>query len=263
MDGFPADTLDLIQKTAVNASGAKDKIVVLPYPNDPLQRSVLVSPDGTFTEVEPGPAPRKVTLLSVDQVLGFCESHRDNCSVWISPSRVEIVIDDSKESRRLERAVVPLDRTIANQTLQTFLDDETELDQKSFIRVLRLKLFDCLDKEGRDAITVLRTINFSNSTTGHGVVEKSRESLGREIEAEVRSDAGEIPDELLLNIRLYEDRALQRRFTIRCALEIDSRKATFSLCPLPGQLEDAVATQMQMISEMLVDSCDRVFFGTP
>lgn len=268
MQQLQTEALKLIQDTAIASSGAKDKVQLVPVPGSKIGEFAAVKPNGEFEFCVPTrePVPRKHGLLTVGQVGTFVKYATENLDakpiVWYGTDGVHVVLNDGKTSLREDVAFVSLRRTKAHDYLIIAADNY--LPQKQFIRLLRLKLSDCLrDDEGR-LIKILRLLNFKEGQTGYGKVEQGRESMGHDIEAEVTSDMGPIPEEITLSVRLYDDVCLQSRFPIRCDIDINAREGLLSLAPMAGALEKAVEDQMTALGSLLESDCDcEVFYGKP
>jgi hypothetical protein len=265
MSIFDKETLELIQTTAVRADGAKDKVQVVALPGDPTGRYLIAKPDGTFETTEPGSAPREHMLLSVEQVAPTAAHYKDGYDpiVWYSPSGVTIVLDDSVDSRRLDVITCPLNKTPAFEFFSCKAEG-TWFEQKAFVRKLRVALADCLTETSAELLRTVRVLSFASSTTGHGKIELGRESIGRDLEAELRSDAGEIPEKVSFNVRLFNDPVLTTRRQIVCGFDIEPREGKFNLCPLAGEIDrvldeemNSLATRLEAVGEV------PLIFGTP
>lgn len=261
------ETLTLIQETAVRADGAAGKVQVLALPGEPPHVYATVGPDGVLQKHTVTPPFRNHMLRSVSEVPGFVASAKERFdskpSIWYSPIAVIVLLDDSPDLNKLGAGRVQLVHTpqfAAVLKLQT-----TRFNQKDFVRLLRTTLLGCLDDDGRQLLRVARVIDFAVNTTGRGTVERSRESIGREIEAEVRSDAGEFPEGVVLSVRVFTDPALTVTRRVSCAVEIDAKDQTFELVPLPLQCEEAIQADMDQLRGMLEAGTSDVpiFYGNP
>jgi hypothetical protein len=268
MGTLTIETLEEIQKTAVAASGAKDKLQLVPVPGSKIGEFAAVKPNGEFEMMTPEQRPpdRRHKLLSIEELSAYIEYAKGTLQatpvVYYSPDGIAVVLNDGTESLRADTATIELKPTKAHTTLKQSADKW--LQQKDFIRLLRISLADCLGEDGAQLVKVLRLVNFKGGSSGFGKVEHGRESMGKDIEDEVTSDAGPIPEQVTLLVRLYEDRGLQTRFPVRCAVEINSREALFNLSPLAGSIEAAVDEQMSAIGSLIDQATDcPVFYGTP
>lgn len=261
-----AEAIRLIQETAVKASGASGKatIIDLRDTDSGAKKFLIVKPDGSTEQVAFEPYPRTHQLGSIDQFADFVPNAEErkitaNPTIWVCSGGVKLIFDDSAGSRRECHAYVGLTATAAYAFL---LASDRRFNQKDFVKLLRYTLWECLDDAGRLGLKAIRSFSSKNFVTSHGNVEHGRQSLGKELESEIRSDAGDIPEELTLHVRLFTDRALTRRFPIKCAIDIEPAEGTFSLRPLPEQLDAAVDEQLQAIANRLAEDTELpVFYG--
>ena len=61
-----------------------------------------------------------------------------------------------------------------------------------------------------------------------------------------------MPEEIRLDIRIYDDRVLTAGRTIKCAVDYSPRTEKFRIVPLPMQVEDALVDEMLRLEEYLV-----------
>ena len=84
---------------------------------------------------------------------------------------------------------------------------------------------------------------------------RNRESLGKDIRSELRSGAGEIPEQLVLRVRIFKDPALQARRQIVCKLETDpTNGGRFALLPLAEEVDRAIDLEMADLGDLLRSS---------
>lgn len=260
-----ADALKLIQSTAQQAASAAGQLSVIELPKEP-DRYAIVSADGSFEIRDAAPPPRAHVLGSLDQVDDFVASVSERFgatpTVWYDGDGIVVVIHDTEASQRRDAAKLKFRPT--STWTELCHHAEEWLPQKEFVRFLRITLADAATDSSRQLLRVCRVIGFSNSAGVASTVEHGRQSLGRDIEQQVKSEVGDLPEEITLNVRIFDDPSLTRRFAIRCAVDVEPRNATFNLCPLPGALGDAVDEQLDLIGRELTDSVEcPVFRGKP
>jgi hypothetical protein len=145
--------------------------------------------------------------------------------------------------------VAPL---VATQSYATLMGVGAKwLSQKEFVRLLRITLADAATDSSRHLLKAARVISFSATSGGKALAEHGRQSLGRDIEEQVTSEVGDIPEEVEFSVRLFTDPGLTRRFPVRCAVDINAKDATFNLSPLAEQLDDALSQQLELIGDQL------------
>lgn len=271
------DTLRVIQQTAVQASGADGKLAVIHLANQPAGTATLVTPDGELLEHELPRPWRQHELRTVGQVQAWLEHWRQidaldsgddaedsqlvQPSVWYCETGLQIVLDDRVDSQRRDRLSCPLRYSAAFEFLQRQAE-AAPMSQKQFTAVLRTVLWDCL-QDAPQLLKMIRTLRRTGASThtahdGHG-----RSNYGADIDQAVVSEAGDLPEELTLQVRVFRDAALETRQPIRCALIVETDTMQFQLLPLAGQLDDAVAEEMQTIHKLLESCGAPAFYGTP
>lgn len=228
-----AETVELIQKTAVSASDAKGKIAIVPLDR---HTKLVVKPDGQHeTHVEP-PPPRILVAGNLAQFGPLLElaANQWGCSkptVWYDGAGVVAVLDDDKDERRENVVTCRLNQSIEWTTLGNRRDQW--YSQKDFVRYLRTVLWESLGIDRGDFLKIVRNISGGHHTEGRGQLSHTRESMGRSIEAEIRSETGsEIPDELELQVRVFEDPTIENRFTLKVGLDCSASDLKFNLFPI-------------------------------
>lgn len=264
MIGIDKETLTEIQQTAVAAEGAKGKAVIVDLPHEPKHVYGLIS-NGTFNRVTAEAGPRKVTLKSVDQIIPFSLLAKDTMdghpAIYFFEQAVVCIVDDSLGSHRLDRADVCLLKTTEFHAIE-HLGEQT-YTQKELVSLLKVSLADCKTPSVTQLVAAAKAIDFSSQSSGHKHIEHGRESIGLDIKAEVSSKAGSIPEEIELEVRVHEDRALTQRHIIHCSVEVDARGGIFRLTPLPADLLAALDREMQYLETMLRGASCPVLYGSP
>lgn len=273
--GEPA--LKFLAEQAQAAAGATGKVQVLQLPGLPEGTGFVYGPDGKIEEIAVPRPWRQHTLLSVAEIpahLAHWEKLHDSDTedaylphpaVWYCPDQVAVVLDDNPDSHRRDLITCPLEYTDAYRLLQRCADGHQRAwEQKEFIRVLRTTLWDCLGDQAGSLLATLRTVSGMSRTSVESDQQKDRSNMGVSVEKEIKSKHGDIPEEVVLHVRVYQDPSLQTQRRIRCALESDPQSLQFWLIPLAGQLEDALHAEMAFISQLLDSELDApVFYGRP
>lgn len=239
--------LEWVRGLSERAASASGKLSILQELSDDLSIT-YVTADGQVSEKTRRPMARRFLFNSVDQLeasIDLAKSVFESESggekaipaIFVTRNGVLIVWNLSGGSGRgRDRSfysVVPHDE------IDVF-DNETEnISQKKLLRLLRVNLKTALGELGNTLIPAISSIRWENGTRVSSQVGSDRESMGREINSEIRSLAGEIPDEIVLNLRLSRDPATPGRYPVRCVLQIDSSLHSFSLLPMAGELDRA------------------------
>lgn len=261
MESLSKETLELIQKTAVDAAGAKGKVELLRPPGEPEHVYLAVNSGGTITRYDAIAKPRSHTLVTLEHVLRFVELKGDEIKtvVWFDRTGVVIVIDDAT---RRDWALMRLSFTPQMTTLLALEKNHPEFDQRGFRRLLKVDLAGCR----RDDVLLnwVEEVRFNSTSYTAGGVKHQKESLGRDIEQEAINDLGECPDEVLLNVRVFDDPSLRSTWPVRCDVEIVISDERFKLNPLPLELHNAIESELSGIGDILAKhvKCP-VFRGRP
>lgn len=265
-------TLQQIQKTAVEAAGVEKKVAVRDVPAERGRRYLLVDNEGESEFVSAPPPDRGHVLSSLEEFPGYLAYAREKLNakpvVWYSDKHVIAVLDDSPESYRSDWVRLHFEETPEFTWLRNATDGGSEtMSQKQLVALLRTTLSACATPSSTELLKVARNLSATTSTTAGGRIENHRESLGRDIENEVRSDAGEIPEFVEFRVRVLTDRLMRAESVIRCMIEIDPRTLAIQIFPRPEDIRTAIEETVQQVGEYLDRECAsadcRVFFGSP
>lgn len=271
MEGLSVETLELLQKTAVKAEGARQKLAIISdLPHEPPGVYGVVNADGSFERAEALQPPRKHTLITVDQVPVMVKHFAGNpdCTpaVWYDKTGIVVIANDDTLNADLRpRATLTLKTTEHWQTLSDLAKQSVWMLHRDFVTFLRIKLGECIERTNGNLLSVLRKMKFSSAVNQRGDITRGRESLGSDIDDEVFSEAGDLPEHVLFELQVFDDPGLLTKSTVRCALEVDAREGKLMLMPLAGELSRAMDLQMTRLAEILQDSLEDVpmFHGKP
>jgi hypothetical protein len=239
--------LEWVRRLSERAASASGKLSILQELSDDFSIT-YVTADGQVSEKTRRPMARRFLFNSVDQLgasIDLAKSVFESESgggvvipaIFVSRSGVLLVWNLSGGSGRgRDRSVYYVQ---SHDEFKVFYGDTENLNQKQFLRLLRVNLKSALGELGNTLIPAISSIRWETGSRGASQVGSGRESMGREINSEIRSLAGEIPDEIVLNLRLSRDPATPGRYPVRCVLQIDSQQQTFSLLPMAGELDRA------------------------
>lgn len=260
------ETLELLQKTAVDAAGAQQKAYVRDIGAIVPDHYLLVAGDQVTLVQRPRPQ-RWYSLVSLSEVVPFCawgvERLSANPVIWFDGDVLDIPFHPAKDSGPWsDGGSLRVSKTSAFELLERLAETPTKHSQKDFVRVLRMEFQSALGTAANSVIAACRAIRFSESQRGQSTVSNGRQSLGRELESEVVADVGTIPETLEFRLPVYMDPLLQMPATILCDLEVNPLDQTFTLTPFPGQVEAALDKLSDVVRAVVADAGVPFFRGT-
>ena len=258
-DDLNEPAIQSIAHLAEKAVGAKDKIQLVPIPNHPDGDLLVVKPDGSHSTLHVPGKPRVTFLRSVDQVAPYAteavERWNANPIVYYDQSSVVVVLDESNLLRQnAGLASVALQPSFHYKLLKGYADDRAKAWQthKQFMQTLRIDLQTAMEELAwQHAVRACEQLESDDATQTRSTSMRTRESLGKDILQEIRSSAGEIPERLVLKIRLFKDPALVQTRQIICGLELDPGSSRFAILPLDNELENAMDEEMAYLGDLL------------
>lgn len=256
-DGLNIEVLRHLQETAVNAAAASGKVQIVKAPELGAGKSLIITSDGEY-EIKDRVDPRRHVLGDLQAVIDWVSYAAAALEavpvIWVSNDTIRIVPDDVDRTFPNPVIAYKLESTREYTLLQKIAATPQVFDQKGFIRFLRSEFWDCLNYDSREnLLKCLKELSFSNNVSGTSKSSGGRQSMGLDIEEEVRSAVGTLPDEITLNVRLFRDSALCARQRVTCDLEIDvSTKPAFSLVPIKSQLDEALDNEIADLQKYLI-----------
>jgi len=246
----------LIAELSRRAAGLE----IVTLPGDGRKMLVHNFAAGSYEVLDVAPPPRTHVIYSVDSFVAIAEDFQTRADskprIWHGKDAVVLVCDDN-DRRDSARLALP-----ASEPLSWLwnLKRKTEpMNQGELIRVLRLKL-----GQPSDLVAKFRKLDFSAGKTGAARVEHGKESLGREIIAQVNG-VDDLPDVLDVSVRITDVPGANHPETIRVGLEIDATREEFYLSPMPGELEAAVDRMHADLHKKLIAALPGlpVYYGAP
>lgn len=273
-----AESLSLIQSTAVSASDASGKIAIIKAPELGDGKVLVVNASGDY-RIFDQVRERNHTIGDIQSVIDWVKYAVESVKtadggksapvVWVSPERIQIVTDDLTNKASRDSVVYNFQKTNEYKILLELANrqEPNSYQQKSFVRLLRTQLWDTLDFSQREIwIKQFRSLRSTESGSAKSAIGSSRQSLGRELDEQVNSEFGEIPDSLKLSVRLFQDPALEQRQPIVCDLECTPSTFNFTLQPIQSDLAEALENEVSDIIKLIKDGVGKdvqVFRGKP
>lgn len=256
-----AEAIKLIQETAVKASGAEGKLDIVQPPGEPKHVYLAIKPNGDFQKLETSPAPRAHTLITLDEVIRFVNESGsvEETVVWYDRNGVIVILDDAT---RRDTATLKLNFTPQLKLLQKLDAERPGFCQQDFRRILKLDLAGCLDSPY--LLNWISDVKFASAQNSAGNLRSERESLGKDIDAQAVSGAGEMPEMVPLTVRIYDDPSLMETYGVRCQFHLEIQEKQFKLIPMPLEVHNAIELEVGYIGEKLRGSLEcPVYRGRP
>lgn len=248
------EAIEQITDMAVEAAGPK----IVAIPGDPTR--LLVNANGKCEMHVLPPAHRKHTVRTLDDMVLITERASGVWGgkpvLWHDRASVVLVVDDGE---RRDVVTMPLQIAETYATVEKLA--ARKFTQKEFVQLLRVSLRGCVVDP--TLLPAVRELKFKKNASGTSGIQHGRESMGREIESEIVG-ADAIPEEVVLQTRVYNNPDVQYMAKVTCALDIDLESESFTLRPMPDQLEEAVQGAQNEVRTRLEEIKDvQSFYGTP
>ena len=223
--------IDRIATLATRANGAR----VIQIPGGPSHVTMLEDREGQIRSVEALPPLRAYKAFSLDglaeQLLSIAS--KEDAAVFVGREAVVAVFNEDEDRRNL--STVSLTRSEAFASLCK-LEEASKIAQQDLVLELRTTFAHSF---GPDSfLPVVRKLKFSRSTDGASDVQHGRESMGKQVTAEVSGVDGAIPEEVTFTVPVYDQ--VEFLASVRCAVHVDVVEAAFVVKPLGGEIEKAL-----------------------
>lgn len=261
------EALRTLQDTAVNAAGLDKKVYVFQVPGEKRkQRRLLQTIKGIDEQViSMDPPDRSASLHSVDQILPFLEFAQERYqyqpTVWVGTESIIVVCDDRIGSHRADKAICGLSYTPEWRLLRQL--HTQDFTQKQLVKLLRMELSAAATAESQELLRVARSINSKVFQVTNSASGRQSESIGKSIDAEMQSDAGDFPEVIAFSTNVYDDSALQQRYTVAVDVTLNPQESTVTLTPRVAQMREFEVAEREKIKSLLDGLNCPVFLGTP
>lgn len=261
--------LETLAKQAVAAAGPQHKEI------DPTKKYVVHDQASGQTTFIGGEVPwRKHKAQDLETIAAFADRFQgtgtetnasNGASIWCSRSNVILLTDDSDRRERVTVEMIPSDQIVALANL----DDKKPMQaQRDILFMLRTVFTENALTKFPQLISMLRKVNFTAGSQAEADIQRGKASLGKSVTAEAKFAGGDIPEQISLNVPVFDNNFARRTYDVICALEIYEAEQKFQLFPLPGEVEKAYAqAEAALASDILAllgkDSPVPVYYGTP
>jgi hypothetical protein len=219
----------------------------------------LHNPDGTLQTIELPVPPRGHKVRGLEDIIDAVATWKateDDAVIWINPNAVLLVLDD--DDRRKNIIACPLETHPQFDTVAAL--GKRAYDNKSLIRILRFDLKGCWTHS--DLISQLHRVEWGTNTKTAQVAERSRESMGRSIDAAV-SNLDKLPEELIVRLPVFRTHGAKFFSNVNCSIEPDLGNQVFRFEPFPAEIDNAIDDALHQIEDALSETKLPILFGTP
>jgi len=220
--------------------------------------------DGESVTVELPITPRRHVARTLDDIIALANLFKaDGYTpvVWYDEGKVCVVFDDVESRQNF--AAMPLHRSAVFDTVNS-LASGTWLNQVHFIRLLRVELHGA--QTPVQLLNLVRDVVFENGTMTSQKIGRQDESVSRAIKASVTTQAGDIPEEITLQLPIYSNPNETDSYPVLCAIDIKPKEGLFQLIPLPDRIQAAVNAKMNQIRGRLAEGLQEgipFYYGAP
>lgn len=232
------------------------RTTVMEVKQEPAGTYYLVGPTGLAERKVAAPAWHNETLDTPAELRQFIKDNRKQSdAVFFDESAIVYVYD--LDDRR-HRAACPLK---LNPQFKWLRDESAQqFRQPDFIRLLRITLKGCVSPDS-NLLQLVRQLKFNATQDGGATIQHGKESIGRNITAQVTGEAA-IPEEVTLMLSVFEN--FRFAVNVLCAVEINPHDQTFRLTPYPLQLRAAMDLTMDEIDQFFeADDLPNAYRGNP
>lgn len=246
------EAIELIQNTAVKATSAA---VVEGLD---LRNRAIVDFMGQLVEQPFDPPARNHTAHDLDTLSTLVDG-RESASIWHAGNTVTALLNDADESFRDDRVTWNL--TPSQKFTALTREAQHPRIHAEFVRWIVQNLRDEFDAAAPGLLGTIRNLKFRSADEQAGNVQQGRETMSRQIEAEI-TGAKELPETVLINVRRWA--SLDYVASVECLLVLDTVERKLSLKPLADQLERAENGAQEWLGSQLTAAVKcPVHYGTP
>jgi hypothetical protein len=240
------ETLELIQRTAVDAAGC--------FPVDVGdERKQVFWSGGKFHEYIVKP-PRKHETNNLESFINYFTDQKIpemalnttavDPVIWINEKEIVGILDNRSPDRE-DQIRMPLNFNKKFQTLQEMSKEKKSWSQNQFILFLKYDL-----ELPATFYSQFRRLQFDSSSKATSVRDHGDNRLGREISEQV-SGVDKLPDEINIVTWVFDN--VFDEAVVKCGIEIDTSNQQFFLVPYQSEIEKAQNIILQNILDKLID----------
>lgn len=210
---------------------------------DAMRFALTMNGESTLQEVETPPVTRY--CQHIDSLIRVAESEGENPRYWVNT--MGVTAEYTNDRLRRSQAWFELATTAEWQSV-FLLQGTPSLSQRDAVRLFFHHLRGCVDPKTHN---LFRKLDWSVDTKTRATVQRSQESLGREVLSQVNA-ADAIPEELEIVLPVWTNFSCERQ-RIMVTIDIDHAAQKFVIQPLPNALEMA---QQKALVDVYMYVCD-------
>ena len=243
------EALDFLTDQATKARGAR--VVQVP---EPKHKYIVEAADGELEWHESDPEPRNHKARDLSAILAFAEANAES-KIWYSRSGVVCVVDDKTRRDKVTLALSPSPQV---EALRKMEQSREPIEQADLVLLLRTTFAGSVSPP--NFLSIIKTLKFNRQEDGETEIDHGKASLGKNIKLGLTSGE-KIPEEITFTVPIFAN-AFFMMSPVRAAVHIDAAEETFTIIPLPLEIERAVIKAETMIC---TDIGDRpgVHYGEP
>lgn len=216
----------------------------------PGNRLMLVTPHSVET-LDKDRKTHKDALLSFTSFTDLCNDC-DPTSLVIKVSDTRLtVVENRNYPHDSDTAYLSLCHTAAYADLLDWCKQPRGV--RSAVQGMRSKLAGTFDLS---YLSVFKRLDFSRKNDGTKSVTHTGESMGRSVEMAAQSGAGEIPDVMLFEVKLFTGLPIES-YELRFACTVNPETETIALTPVGDCLEEAHhSTRVELVARLKTEFQD-------
>lgn len=233
-------------------------------PSDPSKAHVWLPSIEHLLPVDKTIPPRMHTVLTVDSFAESVERYAEDvpgAAVWVTTGQVVLVLNDN--GFRHSRVTLPVQPSPIFASLKRL--NGVKFDQKALLKFLK---HDLQSAALPDSFTLaIASLKWETNDTETGGVSTTKNAMGRAINAEVKGEAGDLPESFTLTFNPFPAiSGYQTRVEVTCSVFFDPVEREIEVLPQPGSLDLATAKALEDLARFIEEAMHEgptVFCGTP
>ncbi len=221
-------------ETIVGLAAKQSLAHIVQVPGDP--RNAFLVLNGKAEPIVLPPALRTHTVFTAEDLIAIA-TLAPRPAVFHCERQVVLLIDHDD---RRERVTMPLTFASTFQVLQGLAQGDPGnylFQPKQLASLLKVELAGTSFPD--DVIKGLRKLRWRTGTETRQEFGHGRESIGKDVEAEVTADV-ELPEFVELETPVYDNPGEDRTHPVRCILDPQPLLQKIAFRPVPGELEEAI-----------------------